>query len=102
VGYISKERQATLPYDEWFNPNPPELAVEVISPTDQDRMIRVKVANYLAAGTVVWVVYPPTKEIEVYRPGQSVDILSVEDTLDGGPVLPEFKLAVLEVFPASE
>src|SRR5258706_16357175 len=57
VAFISKARQSE-PSHETYNTNPPDLAVEVVSPTDQPKGITDKVANYLSAGKVVWVIYP--------------------------------------------
>jgi Uma2 family endonuclease len=98
VAFISKERQPELAR-EGYNPNPPDLAVEVVSPTDTDKRLRIKVVNYLAVGTMVWIVYPQLKEVEVYVPGQPVKIVDFDGVLDGGDVLPEFSLAVKEIFP---
>lgn len=95
VAFISKARQPELPY-EGYNPNPPDLAVEVVSPTDSEKRLSIKIANYLAAGTNVWVVYPVEKEVVVYKPGQPPQI--VTDVLDGGEVLPGFTLALKDVF----
>src|SRR6266849_3602401 len=97
VAYISFARQPELA-KKGYNPNPPELAVEVVSPNDPERNLRIKVANYLAAGTLVWLVRPDEKQIEVYAPGQPVKVLGVKDILDGGSVLPGFSLKVGEVF----
>lgn len=101
VAFISRERQPELAH-EGYNPNPPELAVEVISPSDQDYRLRIKVTNYILAGTTVWVVNPQTKEVEVYIPGQPVRIVGIDGTLDGGDALPGFALAVKDVFPADD
>jgi len=100
VAYISKPRQPELAR-AGYNPNPPDLAVEVVFPTAPEtaRLLTVKVANYLAAGTVVWVVYPETKEVEVFAPGQPAHILNREGTLEGGELLPGFSLAVSAIFP---
>ncbi len=98
VAFISKTRQAELVH-EGYNPLAPDFAVEVVSPHDVEKLLRIKVANYLAAGTLVWVVYPQSKEVEVYAPGQPVKIVGVNGTLDGGGALPEFKLAVRDIFP---
>jgi Uma2 family endonuclease len=100
VAYISQERQPELAR-KGYNPNPPELAVEVESPVsaESERRLRAKLFNYLAAGTITWVVYPDTKEVEVYVPDQTMRLLGIDDTLDGGNVLPEFTLAVKEIFP---
>lgn len=53
AAYISAERQAELPYDQQYNPLPPDLVVEVISPSDDLGRLRIKITNYLAAGVVV-------------------------------------------------
>lgn len=98
VAYISSEKQAELANDT-YNPEPPELAVEVMSPSDTDKRMLVKVANYLAAGTLVWVVYPASKQVEVYASGKPVQIIGRDGTLDGGNVLKGFELKVSEIFP---
>ena len=99
VAFISFARQPE-PSHEAYNPNAPDLAVEVLSPTDDPANVRIKIVNYLRAGTTVWVVDAIKKQIEVYVPDQAPITLTVEDTLDGGAVLPGFKLAVKEIFPA--
>jgi Uma2 family endonuclease len=101
VAFISKEKQAKLARNG-YNPNPPDLAVEVISPNDNQRQTMIKVANYLSVGTVVWVVYPESKEVEVYAPSQAVRVLGINDSLDGASVLEGFNLAVHEIFPEEE
>lgn len=98
VAFISNKRQPELPR-EGYNPNPPDLAVEVVSPSDSEKRLRIKIANYVAAGVVVWVVYPDIPEVEVYAPGQAVKLIGREGTLDGGDVLPGFSLPVKSVFP---
>ena len=99
VAYISSEKQQDLPYRQGYNPNPPELAVEVMSPTDDERQLSIKISNYLAAGTVVWVVRPDTKEVDIHSPNQPAKVLGEKDTLDGGKVLEGFSLPVKEIFP---
>jgi Uma2 family endonuclease len=77
---------------------PPDLAVEVLSPTNDDDEMRVKIANYLAVGTQVWVFDPDKERLEVYRPGQAPEILSGEDVLAASNVLPGFKLRLSRIF----
>lgn len=101
VGFISKAAQP-LPSHESYNPNPPELAVEVISPTDKERTMLVKLSNYLAAGTQVWVVYPDEREVHVHHPGKGATILTVDDTISGDDLLPGFELRIRDIFPDSE
>jgi Uma2 family endonuclease len=102
VGFISYARQPELSYTEGYNPNPPDLAVEVLSPSNEDEKMRVKIHNYQAAGTVVWLADVESQTIEVYRPGKPVLILGINDVLEGGDVLPGFKVAVKDIFAARQ
>lgn len=102
VAFISKMRLTELPEREVIGP--PDLAIEVKSPTDTFKSLQTKAVEYLAYGTrMVWVVYPERKTVEVYTPtgegNLSVVTLDIDSTLDGGDVLPGFKLAVRDVFP---
>jgi len=99
VAFISKAKQDSLPYYTGYNPNPPDLAVEIVSPTDNQQHLRLKLSNYAAVGTVVWVVYPPEKQVEIYIPGKAATVLEVDDTLTGGEVLPGFSMPVAKIFP---
>jgi len=64
-----------------YNPNPPDLAVEVLSQTDSEKKLSVKVSNYLAARTSIIVVYPEEREVAIHKPGEPVVILGIEDSL---------------------
>jgi Uma2 family endonuclease len=85
--------------DQYPDPAAPLWAVEVISPTDKPRDIRDKRAVYVKAGILLWEVYPQLESVYVYQPGKPLVIRSIDDTLDGGDVLPGFTLAVKEIFP---
>lgn len=100
VAFISYEKQSG-PSGEAYNPNPPDLAVEVVSPSDRPERLMIKVGNYLAAGVVVWVVYPTEHEVQIYKPGQPVELIDSSGTLSGGDVLPGFELVLQEIFPRS-
>jgi Uma2 family endonuclease len=83
---------------EYPDPVAPEWAVEVISPTDKAKNIREKREIYQHAGILYWEMYPDLERIDVYAPGQPMRTYGIEDTLDGGSVLPEFTLPVRELF----
>lgn len=97
VGYISKAR---LPEELAREaPVPPDLAVEVKSPTDKIRAMRHKAERYLALGTqVVWLVFPEEQRVEVYLLDEDVQTVGVDGVLDGGDLLPGFTLPVREIF----
>lgn len=95
--FVSKQKQPNRSRVA-YNPIPPDLAVEVLSPSNTPAEMRIKIVNYLHAGVLVWVVDPDLQRVEVYAPDQPPRILGLSDTLDGGAVLPGFTLAVKELF----
>ena len=96
----SQRKQNRQPEEnnEAYNPLAPDLAIEMLSPGNTKDEISHKVGNYMAAGTVLWLGNPETKIIDVYVPGQPVKRLRVGDVLEGGDVLPGFRLAVADIF----
>jgi Uma2 family endonuclease len=99
AAFISFARQPELAHSG-YNPNPPELAVEVVYPATVQALdeIRKKIVNYLLVGTLLWVVFPEKKIIEVYAPNTPVRVLGIHDALDGGEVLPGFSLPLKDIF----
>jgi Uma2 family endonuclease len=95
--FVSKARQSK-PTAEAYNHIPPDLAVEVLSPSNRPDEIAIKVDNYLRAGVVVWVVNPDAQRVTVHRPDAPPKTYRITDTLDGGNVLPGFTLAVKDIF----
>ncbi|MFN0096816.1 MAG: Uma2 family endonuclease [Dehalococcoidia bacterium] len=74
----------------------PDLVVEVVSTHEDAVGVERKRIDYLEAGVrLVWVVFPQTKTVHVYRSGGLAEILSVGDTLTGNPVLPGFAFKAL-------
>jgi len=97
VAFVSASRQAA-PSERAYSPIPPDLAVEALSPSNTPHEMRLKLVNYLAAGTTVWIVDPERQLVEVYTPGRAAKTVRADGTLDGGDVLPGFRLAVQDIF----
>lgn len=77
----------------------PDLAVEVLSPSNTAAEITAKVRDYLAAGTrLVWVLDEDDMSVRVFRTGRGPRVLRAGDELDGEEVLPGFRVAVSELF----
>jgi Uma2 family endonuclease len=101
MGFYRKERYPGGMPESGFYPMPPDLAVEVISPTDRKADIAQKQELYAKAGVpLVWWVDPERKTVTVYRLGQSPEIVQADGVLDGGAVLPGFTLDVQTIFRA--
>lgn len=82
-----------------FFQGPPDLAVEVVSPSDRASEVAAKVQDWLRAGcSMVWVVDPEKRTVSVHRPRDAVAVLTTSDTLTGGDLLPEFSMQVLAIF----
>jgi Uma2 family endonuclease len=74
---------------------PPDLVVELLEPEDD---LTIKLGNYLAAGTMVWIVRPDKKQIEVYESGKIVKIYRENDTIKLETVLPSVELKLSDIF----
>jgi len=99
VGFFRSGRfPGELP-DRGFYPMPPDLAVEVISPSDSRALITRKQELYDRASVpMVWWVDPESQTVTVHRPGHEPQVLDSSGTLDGGEVLPGFSLPVERIF----
>lgn len=101
---------AFVSYERWSKDRPrneqenawgvvPDLAVEVISPHDLAEETMDKIHEYFQAGVrLVWVVYPRHRLVHVYESLTSIHVLTRQDYLDGGAVLPGFRLPLKEIF----
>ena len=98
VAFVSHARLAAESFEKYF-PFAPDLAVEVLSPGNTASEINEKVAMYFAAGSrAVWVFNPKKRSASVYASPTNSRVLKEHDILDGGEVLPDFKLDLSKLF----
>jgi len=77
----------------------PDLAVEIISPSEEPADMARKVAEYFASGArQVWHMFPETQTIKVFRSPADVATYQPDDTLDLNDLLPGFRRRVAELF----
>jgi Uma2 family endonuclease len=98
VSFIRKERipQGGLP--RAFFAGAPDLAVEIVSPSDSAAGLEAKVRDYLRAGSLrVWAVYPDSKGVAVHRPGGSVLWHGEGKTIEDEELFPGFSLGLDEI-----
>lgn len=100
ASFLSLERMPANQVREGHVRIAPDLAVEVISPGDTASEVQVKIEEYLAAGVrLVWVLYPATATVHVYRANRTVTWLHEQEELTGEEVIPGFTVRVGDLFP---
>jgi len=100
VAVVTADRVAGFEGEVGYLPLAPDLAVEVVSPSDSFLDVETKARMWLEHGTrVVWVVEPDSRRVLIYEPGKDRRDLGEEDTLDAPDILPGFSVPVTRVFP---
>ena len=101
VAFIANERWP------WNRPAPdetpwnivPDLAIEVVSPSNTFNEVMRKLRLYFRAGVrQVWLVIPEMSQIYIYDSPEQIRVLGRDKELDGGALLPGFRLAVATLF----
>jgi Uma2 family endonuclease len=101
VSFVMAERVPQGGWARGYVEGPPDLAVEVVSPSDSAAEVEGKVHDYLSNGTRrVWVVYASTKRLLAYSLDGSVRWYQEEDTLEDQELLPGFAVPLAELFPS--
>jgi Uma2 family endonuclease len=109
---VKKQRRpdvALVSYQRWKKATPvphanawevvPELAVEVVSPTDAMVEVLAKIREYFHAGSqLVWLVLPSERQIYVYHSPTQIQVLTHADTLSGEAIVPGFQIPVATLF----
>lgn len=99
VAYWSYERLPEGEVPEGIIPSPPDLVIEVRSPSERWTDIFGKMLEYLKAGVrVACILDPGTETLSVYRPDEIQQILTADDEFTLPDVLPGFKVRVGKLF----
>jgi Uma2 family endonuclease len=97
--YVSAEVANLEPTDTRLLDGVPILAVEILSPNDTQEDINDKVDTYMSAGvSLVWVIDPHHRTVEVFRPGAEPEMRNAQQELSGEPELPGFRVPVAQLF----
>ena len=102
VAFTGKSRTAQ-PARSSYVPYMPDLAVDIVSPSQTLAQVRRKADVYLRHGALlVWLVDPSRKIVEVWRPGAdgapASESIAADGELTGGDILPGFRLPLTHVF----
>jgi Uma2 family endonuclease len=99
VAFVSAGRLPPESERTGYWPVVPDLVVEIVSPSDRAGRLLQKVADWLDVGVrLLWLVEPRRRTITVYSAGGAARLLRESDALDGGDVLPGFRMPVAELF----
>lgn len=99
VGFVTKARIPATGIPAGFWPGAPNLAVEVLSPSNVRAAIFKKVGEYLGSGAgLVWVLDPERRSAEVYRPDAPPLVVGADGELSGEDVLPGFTLRLADIW----
>lgn len=99
LAFVARERIPAPGTAGAYWPLAPDLAVEILSPSDTASEIREKVLDYLDAGSrMVWILDPRRRTVAVYRSSREIRILGAGEELTGEDVVPGFSVPVDELF----
>jgi Uma2 family endonuclease len=77
----------------------PDLAIEVVSPSNMAVDLQARIHDYFRAGfSRVWVIYPGQKHVYVHASRTQIQVVQLGEELDGGELLPGFRLSLAALF----
>ena len=98
IAFVSTDRLPSPQPEKWWE-MAPDFAIEISSESDAVYPIERKIDDWIRFGcSMVVNVSDRHRTVTIYRPGQSPQILSGNDILDGGVVAPGFRLPLPEIF----
>jgi Uma2 family endonuclease len=98
VSFLTQERIQTTDENGYFI-GAPELAIEIVSPSESGADIQRKVTLLLAAGSkAVWLIYPKTKTVQVHLPDGTAFTRGISDTLSAPFLLAGWEFPVAQLF----
>ncbi|AFZ15329.1 protein of unknown function DUF820 [Crinalium epipsammum PCC 9333] len=102
ASWVSNERWNSLTETQKkseFSPIAPDFVIELRSSSDAIKTLREKMQEYIDNGVrLAWLIDPQTKQVEIYRQNQQVEVLNSPDTVNGEDVLPGFVLNLNKIW----
>jgi Uma2 family endonuclease len=99
VAYVAADVMARQSAKSTIVVGVPLLAAEILSPSDTNEEIRVKIETYLEAGVaLVWIIDPYARTVTIYRPNAEPTFVNVTQELVGDPHLPGLRIPLAELF----
>lgn len=100
ASWVERRRwDALSQQQDGYVPLCPDFVVELRSPTDFLEELQIKMQEYIENGARLgWLINPQDRQVEIYRPGQRVEVLQAPVTLSGEDMLPGFVLNLQRIF----
>ncbi len=99
AAFVRQDKMEQLDDDSGFLPFAPDLAVEVVSPSDTFADVEKKAFSWLDAGTrLVLIVEPESETVHTYRSRTSIRVLKIGELINASDVVQGWKVAVTEIF----
>jgi Uma2 family endonuclease len=99
IAFVAADRIPPAGEPEGMWPFAPDLAVEILSPTDLYERVSGKIREYFAAGVrQVWLISPEYKTVTIYQSPTQVRMLTEEDELVSDEIVPGFRCRLRELF----
>lgn len=97
--FVTNERFAKVVKTEGYGAGPPDLAVEVLSPSDRSGKVKQKISRWFEHGVrQLWIVDPKHNSITVYRSESDTTTFSGSDYLEAPDLFPGFRISLDKVF----
>jgi Uma2 family endonuclease len=102
VAFVSKQRLQESGDVQGYWPGPPDLAVEVLSPSDRPYRVKPRISNWFGYGVKqLWIVNPKDRTVTVYRSLSDATTFSGDDYLEAPDLFPGFRLSLDRIFTTS-
>ena len=102
VAFVSKQRLQETGEVKGYWPGPPDLAVEVLSPSDRPSMVKATISSWFGYGVrQLWIVNPKDRTVTVYRSTSDATTFSGDDYLEAPDLFPGFRLSLDRIFSTS-
>ena len=102
LAFVSKQRLREAGEFKGYWPGPPDLAVEVLSPSDRPYRVKPRISGWFGYGVKqLWIVNPKDRIVTVYRSISDATTFSGDDYLEAPDLFPGFRLSLDRIFSTS-
>lgn len=100
LAYVANAKLEEFGYEDNFLSFAPDLMIKIVSHQEKAQEIQDRVTAFLEAGSYyVWLIYARSGQVVVYDDHQTARILSLQQEVNGGDILPGFSVSVSKLFP---